>query len=503
MALNNYNENLYLPESLRIWLKQPNKVSAFRPFDYLRIFDGLELMAILNNRMAADVASGYTQFNQTNLMSGVAPRLLDILVNKVVSKVDYIGYEETEKLSNAISKEYLTLKLKKSFYNSIRTGRDLLVVYPKGDEEEKKVKIRNVDVFRHRLIFDDEKISECFILVDKIAVKVNENYMVFEHRFYDKDDKPKQEYTLQFYRWSNDDLEKTEKNEIGKDEFKQLLLTMEESIAEELKKYKFYNAVELPFEDLGVYHNDASLYNSKYPQLKIPESRFTNIQDKIIEIENSITFKEVDKNIGRGRVVVSSAFDFNKGISLTGNSSNLASRGAFSNPLDNTYFVKYNTNSMQEATPQGFQFDIRSESWRTALNGEIADLCAAFGLSVLDYDPRLLQAGQRTDDEINAMTDITASSVEELRTMNEYQINKMLNTIAKYVGEETPIAIKWNIASIINPSKNQALITQQLSNGTISRKQAIKRSNPDYTDKEVEEELKKIEQERAMSQPLF
>jgi hypothetical protein len=79
----------------------------------------------------------------------------------------------------------------------------------------------------------------------------------------------------------------------------------------------------------------------------------------------------------------------------------------------------------------------------------------------------------------------------------------MLNTIAKYLGYKTPIAIKWNIASIINPTKNAALITMQLQNGTISRKRAIQRSNPDYTDEEVEEELKAINEERALQNPLF
>ena len=43
----------------------------------------------------------------------------------------------------------------------------------------------------------------------------------------------------------------------------------------------------------------------------------------------------------------------------------------------------------------------------------------------------------------------------------------------------------------------------QLQNGTISREEAVKRSNPDYTEEEVKEELKRIEEERASNQPLF
>ena len=41
--------------------------------------------------------------------------------------------------------------------------------------------------------------------------------------------------------------------------------------------------------------------------------------------------------------------------------------------------------------------------------------------------------------------------------------------------------------SILNPLRNSQLISSQLANGTISQRTAIKRENPDYTDKEIEE----------------
>ena len=509
MALNDYRPNQYLPEPLRVWLNQPQKVSVYRTYDYLRMFSGQDLLAIMNNNLANNVASGFTNVNYSNLMSGIAPRMLEILVNKVINKVDYIGYESCKELEDILSKQYLTIKLDKAYNDAIRTGRDLLVLYPK-DENKKTIQIRNVECFRHRLEYDDEEIREVYILVDKIEAKANENYMIFEHRFFDKEGKPKQEFTCEMYSWNNDDLAKTTKYKFTKKELERIVEKLEESIAELLKQYKFYNPVELPFKGLGCYDIKNSIYNSKFPSSTIPESRFVNVQDKIVEIENSITYKEVDKNIGRGRAVIPSAFNFTQGLTMAGgNSSNLAFKGAFNNPLDSTYFIQYNTNATDKAVaPQGIQFDIRSDAWRTSLNGEIGDLCAVFGISILDFDPRLLQTGQRTDDEINAMTDITADTVSKLRSINEYKINQMLNDIVAYSGLEpknengNPVkfAIKWSIASIINPTKNQDLITKQLANGTISRKEAIKRSNPDYTDAEVEEQLKVIEEERGLAE---
>ena len=501
MALNDYSPNRYLPETLRVWLNQPNKVYSLVEINYLRIFSGYDLMAVLNNKFASNLASGYTEANRSNLMSGIAPRLLQILVNKVVNKVDYIGYKNCEEIEKVVSKDYLTLKLKKSFNNAIRTGRDLLVLYVPKDGS-KGIKIQNVDCFRHIVTFDDEKINDVLILLNQQEMRANCYYNIFEHRFY-KDGKPYMEYVLNRMEWNNDKLDETEKVIISKEETEKLVKTIKNnSEFSFLKEYKFYNPVELPFDDLGCYHVDNTFDNAKFPNTTIPESRFVNIQDKVMEIENSLTYKEVDKNIGRGRAVIPSAFNFTQGLTKAGgNSTNLANRGAFNNPLDSTYFIQYNTNAMDKAiAPQGIQFDIRSDAWRTALNGEIGDLCAAFGISILDYDPRLLQTGQRTDDEINAMTDITASTVEELRSMNEYQINLMLNSIAKFLDYKTPLEIKWSVAAIINPMKNQELISKQLTDGTISRKEAIKRSNPDFTSDEVEEQLKIIQEERGLAE---
>jgi len=500
MALNDYQENQFLPAPLRVWLKAPNKVQVYRSYDYLRIFSGYDLMAILNNKFASDVASGYTPANVSNLMSGIAPRLQEILVNKIVKKVDYIGYKECKGINDKVSKEYLTTKLKKAFNNATRTGRDLSVLYTKEENNKKQITIQNVECFRHKLIFDDEEIVEANILLNQIKLLENSYFNIFERRFY-KDGKPYKEYTLQKMVWSNNNYDSTQLVDYNKEETEYLINSIaDEGIREQIKQYKFYKPVELPFDDLGCYHIDNTTYNSKFPNSNIPESRFVNVQDKIMEIENSITFKEIDKNMGRGRAVIPSSFNFNKGLAVGGNKNNLAALNAFDNPMDSTYFIKYQTGDMNNATPQAMQFDIRADQWRASLDGEIADLCAAFGLTVLDYDPRLLQAGQRTDDEINSMVDVSAETVSTLRTINEYQINLMLNSIAKYLDYKTPITIKWDLTSIMNPTKNQTLIGMMLQNGTISRKKAIQQSHPDYTDEEVEEELKEIESERGLAE---
>jgi predicted transcriptional regulator YheO len=51
------------------------------------------------------------------------------------------------------------------------------------------------------------------------------------------------------------------------------------------------------------------------------------------------------------------------------------------------------------------------------------------------------------------------------------------------------------LANIINPTKNANLVKQLYETGLISRKEAIKRVNPDLTDNEVDEMIKDIDSE--------
>ena len=78
----------------------------------------------------------------------------------------------------------------------------------------------------------------------------------------------------------------------------------------------------------------------------------------------------------------------------------------------------------------------------------------------------------------------------------EESINRFINQVATLSGATTPVFIRWSMQSILNPLKNSQLIQQQLQNGTISRKTAIKRENPDYTENEINEELERINVEQ-------
>ena len=485
--------NQHLPETLRLLVSQRNRVTKSVEYDYLRLHNADDQLAILNNYNAFEIATGFSQaIHYTNLMTGTAPRLKNILRDKICSRVMIEG-EDTSigKLKAKYSEARLTKDLKIAFDNSISTGRGVIVLYNIGE----KIAVKHFNVFRSKFKYDyTGEIIQADLFMQVKSVNAFENLTVIERRYYNNKGTPCQKYVLTKVKWQQDGDLKSNIYEFDKD-------TLSDDIQKLFEGIVFNKEIELVgYSDLGVYLIENDISNPKYPYSKIPQSQFVDVQDLLVEREQSETFKVVDKHLGRGRVIKPTFMKTGfKGSSIGGNSANMTF-----NPMmypmyggdDQTIFTQYEATSMNENRPESIQFDLRSEQWRADINGLIGDICAVFGLTVLDFDPRLLVAGQRTDDEINAMTDITRATVNDKRDINEESINRFINQVATLSGATTPVFIRWSMQSILNPLKNSQLIQQQLQNGTISRKTAIKRENPDYTENEINEELERINSEQ-------
>lgn len=485
--------NKHLPETLRLLVGQRNRVTKSVEYNYLRLQNADDQLAILNNYNAYEIATGFSQaIHYTNLMTGTAPRLKNILRDKICSRVMVEGEDASiSKLKEVYSEARLTKDLKKAFDNSISTGRGVMVLYNIND----KISIKHFNVFRSKFKYDyTGELTQADLFVQIKNVSAFENLTVIERRYYNSKGTPCQKYVLSKVNWQQEGSLKSEVYELDKD-------TLSEDLQNQFEGVIFNKEIELTgYNDLGVYLIENDISNPKYPYSTIPQSQFVDVQDLLVEREQSETFKVVDKHLGRGRIIKPTFMKtgFNKGA-IGGNSANMTF-----NPLmipsaqgdDQTIFTQYEATSMNENRPESIQFDLRAEQWRADINGLIGDICAVFGLTVLDFDPRLLVAGQRTDDEINAMTDITRATVNDKRDINEETINKFINQVALLSGAVTPVFIRWSMQSILNPLKNSQLVQTQLANGTISRRTAIKRENPDYTEAEIEEELERINSEQ-------
>lgn len=493
-----YEKNMALGETLRTYLAMPNRVTKHDQRDYLKLSSDIELAALNNNLNATEVSTGFINaIHFQNIMSGLAPTLLDRLVNKITSKV-YIeeAEENNDQLKEKFSNCKLNVILKKAFTMSISTGRAVNVVDKTSDD----VIVRTFDLFRSKIIKTNEKITEAFLYLDINKVKAMDAYFLIEHRYFNKNKFACKRYEIVFARWeresgnakdimSFDDVEKIP-SAIRKKYEDMGFSLMKEYILE-----GFDNT-------LGVFAIDNTAINILYPYVDIPLSQYQFLQDLFVEYDTTRTFKEIDKHFGRGRIVRPEHMQ-SFGSASIGNVKNIANINLPFNKTassDDLLYTTYPSTHIEDNKPMSIQFDLRTDQWRSEISGLVGDICAAFGLTIIDYDPRLLQMGQRTDDEINAMNDITRSTVENKRELATESINEMLKLIAKLYNVGDSVFIRWSLSSIINPTKNNALITSQLQNGTISHEEAVKRSNPDYTSKELKEELQKINNERQQAQ---
>lgn len=484
--------NAYLPSSIRAFVGASDRVMTQDFQAFLPMYQGVEQLAVFNNRLAAEFACGFTKLNLETLRSGAAPRLLNILVSKTCGKVWYQGKGEEKKFNEKLDRNYFTDVLGKTFTETAQTGRSIMVLYNKTDED---LEISTYNLFRHRIRKDKlNNVLEAWIYLVKLNSDMSDyENVVCEHRFYKKTKdkatdkeviKPYQEFLVYAIDY---------RNSTRKEAKTTVLEQVPEAIQNNYPNIKFNSAVELNLPSIGVYNIRQSSTNKKFLDSDVPEAMFVDALDTIVELETGITGKEVDKNIGRGQVLVpefEQMPDSYMDLDLGGRMMRTVSTGATKDPM----FKKYPSRSTEDSKPQNVQFDIRSADWISQIDNAEARLCACVGVSVLDYDPRLLQTGQRTDDEINAMTDITAQTVKDLRNRNEKEINHLLADVATYF-KLNPVTIRWSLEAILNPSKNIALINQKLDSGLISKKAAVRQANPDLSEDEFEEMYKEIEAE--------
>ena len=490
--------NKYLPDSLRQFVGATNRVVVEDYEVFLPMYQGTERLAVFNNKVAAEFAAGFTKLNYVYLRSGVAPKLQDIVVSKAVGRVWYQAEKENEaSFNDYLDHDYFSDCLYKASAESAQTGRSIMCIY---EGEDNDLEIMSYNLFRHRVIYGKRKsIEEAFIFIVSMNIDASIKQVITEHRFY-KEKKnaqgkkikiPYQEFLVYDVR-----IDKTDSNKATRTIIEDKYISKE--IRAAYPDIVFNKPKEMSFPTIGVYDVRYTKINKKFFDSDIPEAMFTDATDNAVTIDTSITGKEVEKELGRGQVLVP---DFDQGMNINEFITQEAAGGRMMRSLSVSFkdptFKKYPSRSMEDSKPQNVQFDIRSTEWVSEIDNDTARLCAAVGVSVLDYDPRLLQQGQRTDDEINAMTDITANTVKNFRNINQDKINQLLTDVATFYKLNTKVSIRWSMSAILNPTKNTALVVSQLNAGLLSRKEAIRRVNPDLSNDEIDELYDSVMAERG------
>ena len=163
-----------------------------------------------------------------------------------------------------------------------------------------------------------------------------------------------------------------------------------------------------------------------------------------------------------------------------------------------TPYLDDNGNNTNRAPIEVVQFNIRQQEWQIAIAEAESKVCIRCGLSVLDYDPTLTGGVQRTATEINYLTDITANTVKEKRTLLKENLDKLVESCANLLNINiAKIFVVFDQTTIIDKVQNQALILQQYQSVLISLDTAVKQLHPEWKQEEVEAELDRINLERG------
>jgi hypothetical protein len=181
--------NQHLPETLRLLVGQRNRVTKSVEYNYLRLQNANQQLAVLNNYNAYEIATGFSQaIHYSNLMTGTAPRLKDILRDKICSRVIVEGDDSSiALLKNKYSEARLTKDLKKAYDNAIATGRGVMVL----DYVQDKIKIRHFNLFRSKFKYDlAGDIIQADLFIQTKDTSAFDNFTIIERRYYNSDGKP-------------------------------------------------------------------------------------------------------------------------------------------------------------------------------------------------------------------------------------------------------------------------------------------------------------------------
>lgn len=480
------NESYFLPQTLRSVINQRNSIIGEDDTFFIRTFPYEKRIAMLNNYQASKLASGFVPGIHTNLLNAkIISAIHKKLVNKICSNVEIEGEPDKDisVVLNSVKKFSKTIKELTSY--CLSRGEACLSI-------DNELNLSVYPLARYSLQFDNNaNLIEAHLykqLFDGSTKYIK--YVLVEHRF-SKGDKFYYEYNVirfEFHKLDNFD-EDLVRYKLNKED-------LPPKIIEALDGVEINKPIEI--KKLGVYLVKNTEINLLNPFSNIGESQYLDVYDDSVALDTTFTYKEVDKYLGRGRVLMPSlqqAIPQSIQISADGK---IAKKVPYSknNNFDYTFMQPYeNLNAMNNSQPQSMQFNLRTTEWLADKNDLVVEICTKCGLSIFDYNPTF-STGARTAREIDELSDITAQTVNEKRSYLTLAINDLLRDICEILGRnDLSLFIKWDKSTIVNTASNTELVINKYQQGLISRRTALKDLNPNWNDAEIDAELERINSE--------
>ena len=495
--LNNTSEDSFLPISMRSLLKATPEAIGIEDEAYIIMFPYYERVAIRNNFLASQWANGFVPLIHYKMLNTkTCPVIANILTSKIIGNIDIEGEGDIEvsEVKDAII-DFAGRMTQLESDVLIRGEACISTNYFRDKDNNLKVSLEVYPLGRYRLLKEvDGTIYEATLFKAMFEGEDSfHNFLFVEHRFYKTKNgvkTPYVEYNVLKNVW-HQQAQTLVKKEI--ETYKLEVEDIPKSILDKLKDVEINKPIELL--NLGVYRFKNTATNKLARYSDIGESQFINATGFMQALENSMTYQEMDKYIGRGRVLAPQ-----NGLTRNGLMQGIqGSKGI--NILDYSFMTPYSAEvgSLDSKMPlQPVQFNLRTAEWKISFEEAEAKVCLRCGLSVLDFDPSLATT-MRTATEVNYMNDITANTIKAKRALIKNELDRLVSDIALALGLKISVFVVFDPSTLIDKTQNLALIIQQYQGGLISLKSALKSIHPDWKDEEVEAEIERINGERDTS----
>lgn len=234
--------------------------------------------------------------------------------------------------------------------------------------------------------------------------------------------------------------------------------------------------------NLGIYLIKHTAYVSMLPNVKLGESCLAKVINYMAKYDAIDSEETIDLRVSRPKVVVPDFMSKGK----TYNEDPL-------NGYNDIIFAKIPNKSDKDQQPIVFAPTPREEHFIRMKEDIIKKVCGNLGIATSSLFSDIADArGNVTATEIDSETSNTALYQSNKRKIVLKPINQMLKDILAFYGKSEDVKISFTPAGASNKSVTVKNTTALVNAGLESEYQAVKENHPDWTDRQVEEELKEI-----------
>lgn len=268
---------------------------------------------------------------------------------------------------------------------------------------------------------------------------------------------------------------------------------------------------ELPFKSIGVYNvQNKPLASAIADMPGYSDSTLYTALDILYSIDYNYTQAQVDMYFGKSRALVpkqmaGASINVSTQIGENGQrviGGRVAEGLSFAEtvnsvPLDDQFYTEIRSNGVdgKPIQPTLLQPELRGEAHKYIRDADLELLASKVGLSSSTLANHLTNNKQKTNDEVNAEQDTTASSVAMKRSLATTPINELLKDVAMFYGYTDNVEIVWGRTNINTAQQNRQLL-EELQADALPLREYIKRRYSELSEEEVEAWAVSIEKQR-------